>query len=39
VFRGEQGTVFVMDVNHSIATEATGRKVVWSATRTPFSVR
>lgn len=27
LFRGEQGTVFVMDVNHSIAAEVTGKKV------------
>jgi hypothetical protein len=27
VFRGEEGTVFVMDVNHSIAPEVTGRQV------------
>ena len=27
VFRGEEGTVFVMDVNHSIAPEVTGTKV------------
>ncbi len=27
VFRGERGTVFVMNVNHSIATEVTGHRV------------
>jgi hypothetical protein len=27
VFRGERGTVFVMNVNHSIATEVTGHQV------------
>ena len=27
LFRGEQGTVFVMDVNHSIAPQATGKQV------------
>jgi Domain of unknown function (DUF4331) len=27
VFRGEEGTVFVMDVNHSIAPQVTGTKV------------
>jgi hypothetical protein len=27
VFRGERGTVFVMDVNHSIASEVTGKEV------------
>ena len=26
-FRGEQGTVFVMNVNHSIATQVTGKQV------------